>query len=412
MLDIDTIRNDFPILREKVYGKPLVYLDNAATTHKPQSVLDRVINHYSRQNSNCHRGAHFLSEQASAAYESARESVRSFINAQSPAEIIFTRGTTESINLVAESFGRKFVRADDEIIITQMEHHSNIVPWQRLCESRGARLKVLPMNKKGMLKLDRLSKLITENTKLLCVSYVSNTLGIVNPIREIIALAHRYDVAVLVDAAQAVQHIPLDVQEMDCDFLAFSGHKMYAETGIGVLYGKQRWLEAMPPYQSGGGMIGNVGLRESTYAELPLKFEAGTANAAGAISLQAAIDYLQEIGLDAIVNYENELINRAVESIASLEGVIVYGDFPQRCGVVSFNLENAHPYDVGMILDKLAIAVRSGNHCAQPLMEHLGISGTVRISLALYNTPQEIDKLIAGVEKCRDMIGSRYVTTK
>ncbi len=412
MLDIDTIRNDFPILREKVYGKPLVYLDNAATTHKPQSVLDRVINHYSRQNSNCHRGAHFLSEQASAAYESARESVRSFINAQSPAEIIFTRGTTESINLVAESFGRKFVRADDEIIITQMEHHSNIVPWQRLCESRGARLKVLPMNKKGMLKLDRLSKLITENTKLLCVSYVSNTLGIVNPIREIIDLAHRYDVAVLVDAAQAVQHIPLDVQEMDCDFLAFSGHKMYAETGIGVLYGKQRWLEAMPPYQSGGGMIGNVGLRESTYAELPLKFEAGTANAAGAISLQAAIDYLQEIGLDAIVNYENELINRAVESIASLEGVIVYGDFPQRCGVVSFNLENAHPYDVGMILDKLAIAVRSGNHCAQPLMEHLGISGTVRISLALYNTPQEIDKLIAGVEKCRDMIGSRYVTTK
>ncbi len=404
MLDIDKTRADFPMLQETLYGKPLVYLDNAATTHKPRVVLDRLMTYYMRQNSNCHRGAHYLSERAGEAYAAARESVRSFLHARHTHEIIFTRGATESINLAAGSFGREFVKGGDEILITQMEHHSNIVPWQMMCEHQGATLKVLPIDKNGLLELKKLDGLITEKTRLLCTAYVSNALGTVNPIREIIAFAHSRGVPVLVDAAQAVQHMPVDVQALDCDFLVFSGHKMYAETGIGVLYGKERWLEAMPPYQTGGGMITDVNLKKTTCAELPLKFEAGSANTAGALTLQAAIEYLQQIGLAAIGDYEQDLIDKTARRIASLDGVTVYGDSSQRCGVVSFNLDQAHPYDVGMILDKYAVAVRTGMHCAQPLMDALGIPGTVRVSIALYNTDREMDQLMAGLKKAQALL--------
>jgi cysteine desulfurase/selenocysteine lyase len=399
MVDIDAIRSDFPILDTTVYGKPLVYLDNAATTQKPRAVLDRVMAFYTRQNSNIHRGVHFLSEQASAIYESARKTVQTFINASKREEIVFTRGTTESINLIAHGFGDAFVQPGDEILITQMEHHSNLVPWQMLCQSRGAALKVIPVDESGRLVLEALDVLMTDKTRLLALTYVSNALGVVNPVERIIEMAHARDVPVMLDAAQAVQHMPLDVQALDCDFLVFSGHKMYAETGVGVLYGKERWLEAMPPYQLGGGMIRKVRLEKTTYAELPFKFEAGTGNIAAAISLAAAIDYLQHIGLASVRAHESRLIQTAVETIGSHKKVILYGNGAQRCGVLSFNLEEAHPYDVGMVLDKMGIAVRTGLHCAEPLMERLGIQGTVRASVALYNTPGEIERLAAGIRK-------------
>lgn len=407
MLDIETIRADFPILGEEVYGNGLVYLDNAATTQKPRMVLERVMHYYERRNSNVHRGVHYLSEQAGMLYESVRESVRTFINAGSTAEIIFTGGTTASINLVADSFGRAFIHPGDEIVITRMEHHSNIVPWQVLCEQRGATLKVADLDEKGNLLSESLESLITDRTGLVAVTWVSNALGTVNPIQDIIALAHARDVPVLVDAAQAIQHLPVDVRELDCDFLVFSGHKIYAETGIGVLYGKEKWLDAMPPYQTGGGMIADVNIRHTTCADLPLKFEAGTGNIAAAVSLGAALEYLEAIGLDAVHAHENEVLAQAVEIIGKLDGVIQYGD-RQRCSILSFNLENVHSYDTGMILDKMGVAVRTGLHCTQPLMEHLGISGTVRASFALYNTLEDVERLAAAIQKAQAMLSPDY----
>ncbi len=405
MLDISKIRNDFPILSRKVHGRPLVYLDNAATTQKPRAVLDCIVEFYTNHNGNIHRGVHFLSEYASGLYEAARAKVQSFINASDPAEIIFTRSATESVNLVAASFGEAFVGEGDEIIVTEMEHHSNIVPWQNLCRRKGAALKFVPFRDDGSLAMDRLRSLISDRTKLVSAVYVSNVLGQINPAKEIVSLAHGFDIPVLIDGAQAVQHMPVDVQELDCDFFVFSGHKMYADTGIGVLYGKRIRLEAMPPYQSGGGMIKSVEMNETVFGEPPLKFEAGTPHIAGAASLAAAIDYIGKIGLEKIEAHESDLIRYAVQRLQSIDGVEIYGRTSRPCGAVSFNLEGVHPYDAGVILDKLGIAVRTGNHCAQPVMKHYGIPGTIRASFAVYNTRDEIDGLIAGLEKARKMLG-------
>lgn len=405
MLDIAKIRADFPILTQKIYGQPLVYLDNAATTQKPQAVLEKLFRFYATCNSNIHRGVHALSEQASGVYEAARVNTQQFINAADPAEIIFTRGTTESVNLVATAFGEVFVAAGDEIIVTEMEHHSNLVPWQQLCQRKGAVLRIAPFHDDGSLALDALEKLFSEKTRLLALTYVSNALGQLNPVRHIIRLAHARQIPVLVDAAQAVQHLPVDVQDLDCDFLAFSGHKMYAATGIGVLYGKRRWLEAMPPYQCGGGMIKQVEVTGTTYGELPLKFEAGTPHIAGAVSLSAAIDYLREIGMERIAAYESDVLNYAARRLQALEGVILYGPATGGCSAVSFNVAGLHPYDVGMILDKLGIAVRTGAHCAELVMRHYGITGTVRASFGLYNTREEVDRLVAGLQKARHLLG-------
>ncbi len=405
MLDIAKIRNDFPILSQKVYGRPLVYLDNAATTQKPRAVLDRIVEFYTSHNGNIHRGVHFLSEYASSLYEAARAKVRSFINASDPAEIVFTRSATESVNLVAASFGEAFVGEGDEIIVTEMEHHSNIVPWQNLCRRKGAALKFVPFHDDGSLNMDRLRSLISDRTKLVSAVYVSNVLGQVNPAKEIVSLAHGFDIPVLIDGAQAVQHISVDVQELDCDFFVFSGHKMYADTGIGVLYGKKIWLEAMPPYQSGGGMIKSVEMDETVFGEPPLKFEAGTPHISGAASLEAAIDYIREIGLDRIEAHESDLIRYAVKRLQSIDGLAIYGRTSRPCGAVSFNLDGVHPYDAGVILDKMGIAVRTGNHCAQPVMKHYGIPGTIRASFAVYNTRDDIDQLIDGLEKARKILG-------
>lgn len=406
MLEIKKIRSDFPILSQTVYDKPLVYFDNAATTHKPLSVIDKIVDFYKNKNSNIHRGVHFLSEQASEAFEFSRRCVQSFINAEKCEEIVFTKGTTESINLVAHSFGSSFVKAGDEILITELEHHANILPWQAMCEQKGAFLKVLPVDKNGLLEMDRLSECITKRTKLIAVTMVSNALGLVSPVKKIINQAHKKDIPVLLDAAQAIQHSPIDVKELDCDFLVFSGHKMYAETGIGILYGKEKWLEQMPPYQLGGGMIEHVRFDKTTFARLPLKFEAGTGNIAGAISMQAAIEYMETIGLASIEEHETRLIDQAIERISRLEGITVYGGAAKKSGVFSFNFKNVHPYDVGMVLDKLGIAVRTGMHCAEPLMVKLGIPGTIRASVALYNTSDDIEKLVEGLKRARKLLAS------
>lgn len=404
MLNINKIRKDFPILAKKIHGKPLVYLDNAATTQKPKVVLDKIVEFYSSSNSNIHRGVHHLSEQASIEYENARRTVKDFISAKSVSEIVFTSGTTESINLVADSFGNKFIKEGDEIIISEMEHHSNIVPWQILCERKKAVLKVAPFDRDGILMMDDLKRLITEKTKLISIIYVSNVLGVINPLKEIIEMAHAQDTPVLIDGAQAVQHFPVDVQALDCDFFAFSGHKMYAETGIGVLYGKEKWLEDMPPYQSGGGMVDSVSFEKTTYADLPLKFEAGTGNYVAAVSIGTAIEYIHKIGMDEITIYENDLLNYTTEKLCAINGVKTYGNAPERCGLISFNLDNIHPYDAGMILDKLGIAIRTGTHCAEPVMRHYGINATIRASFAFYNTKEEIDKLIEGIQKTQMML--------
>lgn len=404
MIDINIIRSDFPILGSTVYGKPLVYLDNAATTQKPQVVLDKILSFYSESNGNIHRGTHFLGEKAGAEYESARESVKKFINAKKSSEIIFTSGTTASINLVAHCFGNLRIRAGDEIIITEMEHHSNLVPWQILCKRNGAILKVIPFLDNGILDVDYLESLITENTKLIAITYVSNVLGVINPVREIVSSAHACGIPVLIDGAQVVQHKAVDVQDLDCDFFAFSGHKMYAETGIGVLYGKEKWLEMMQPYQSGGGMVASVDFATTSFAQLPFKFEAGTPNIAGAISLGAAIDYIEKIGFETISAHENELLTYAEKQLSALDGVRIYGTASPRCGALSFNLDSIVPYDACTILDKLGIALRSGTHCAEPVMKHFGIKGTIRASFALYNTLDEIDTLIRGVKKVQAMM--------
>jgi cysteine desulfurase/selenocysteine lyase len=404
MLDLSTIRAQFPILARRVYGRRLVYLDNAATTQKPQSVLNRILEYYTAFNSNIHRGVHFLSEQASGLYEMGRTTVQQFIHAAYDSEIIFTHGTTDAINLLAGSFGDAFVAEGDEIIVTEMEHHSNLVPWQNLCLRQGARLKILSFNDDGGLALDQLQALISPKTKLLSLTYVSNVLGQINPVGEIIGLAHARGVPVLIDGAQAIAHLPVDVQDLDCDFFAFSGHKMYAETGIGVLYGKHRWLEKMPPYQSGGGMIGSVDQEVSTYAEAPHKFEAGTPHIAGVVGLAAAIGYIQEIGRARIADHEADLLRYAADQLAKVDGITLYGRSTLRCGAVSFNLADLHPYDVGAILDKMGIAVRTGAMCAQPVMRHYGIEGTLRASVAVYNTRAEIDQLIVGLNKARQLL--------
>jgi len=398
-LTIENSRKDFPLLNTQVYGKDLVYFDNAATTQKPVQVLAALDKYYTEYNSNVHRGVHLLSQQATAAYEDARKKVAAFINAARSEEVIFTKGTTDSINLVASSFGRKFLNAGDSIVISAMEHHSNIVPWQMICEERGAVLKVIPMDENGVMMIDKLPDLLDEHVKLVSVTYVSNSLGTINPVREIIRQAHEKNIPVLLDAAQAIQHIPLDVQELDVDFIAFSGHKIYGPTGIGVLYGKEKWLNAMPPYQGGGDMIKTVTFEKTTYNELPYKFEAGTPDMSGAIGLGAAIDYVSSIGLEEIAMAEHELLTYALGQLAEIEGIRFIGQSAERASVISFLLDGIHPYDLGELLDKQGIAIRTGHHCTEPVMDFFGIPGTCRASFAFYNTKEEIDLLVKGIKR-------------
>ncbi len=404
VLNIEKIRSDFPILQTKVYGKPLIYLDNAATTQKPIPVLETLNDYYTRYNSNVHRGVHFLSQQATEAYEVARRKIAGYINARHEHEVIFTKGTTNSINLVASSFGKKFLEAGDEVLISAMEHHSNIVPWQLICEEKGASLKVIPINEQGELRMDAFDELLTNRVKIVAVTYVSNSLGTVNPVREIIGKAHAANISVLIDAAQAIQHIAIDIQELDADFLAFSGHKIYGPTGVGVLYGKEKWLSEMPPYEGGGDMIKNVTFAKTTYNELPFKFEAGTPNIAGGIVLGAAIDYVQQIGLPAIRQAEEEVVSYAYDRLAAIPSLRFIGDAGHRSGAISFLVGNIHPFDMGEILDKQSIAVRTGHHCTQPVMDFFNIPGTVRASFAFYNTKSEVDELVKGIEKAKRML--------
>jgi cysteine desulfurase/selenocysteine lyase len=403
--DVERIRADFPILRQRVHGKPLVYLDNAATTQKPQAVLDAVNRYYTTENSNVHRGIHFLSEQATADYEDARSKVRHFIHASNEREIIFVRGTTEGINLVAQSYGRSFLKKGDEIIISAIEHHSNIVPWQILCEQVGAVLRVIPINHDGELVLEEYKRLLNERTKFVSVGHVSNALGTVNPVKEIVALAHRHGAPVLIDGAQAVPHMKVDVQDLDCDFYAFSGHKLFAPTGIGVLYGKSDLLEAMPPYQGGGDMISLVTFEKTHYNVLPYKFEAGTPHVEGVIGLGAAIDYIENIGLDAVAPHEQKLLAYATQALAEIRGLRIIGTAKEKAGVVSFVLEGIHAHDVGTVLDREGIAIRAGHHCAMPVMQRFGVPATARASFALYNKSEEIDFLVKGVHKVMEVLG-------
>jgi cysteine desulfurase/selenocysteine lyase len=403
--EADSVREDFPILNQLVYGRPLVYLDNAATSQKPATVIDAMTRYYSTDNSNIHRGVHLLSERATQQYEEARVKAQRFINAAAPKEIIFTRGTTEAINLVAGSYGRANVVSGDEVLITAMEHHSNIVPWQILCEEKGARLRVAPINDDGELILEEFAKLLNERTKIVSLAHVSNALGTINPIRAIVEIAHRHNVPVMIDGAQAAPHMKLDVQELDCDFYAFSGHKVYGPTGIGVLYGKASLLDAMPPYQGGGDMIASVTFEKTTYNTLPYKFEAGTPNIAGTIGLGAAIDYVNQIGIERIARYEHELLDYGTEALSQIPGLRLIGTAKDKAGVLSFVLEGVHPHDVGTILDREGIAIRTGHHCAMPVMERFGIPATARASLAFYNTKEEIDALVTGIHKVKEVFG-------
>lgn len=397
--DIQKIRSDFPILSRPIHNKPLVYLDNAATTHKPKCVIDKVSEYYSELNSNIHRGVHYLSQKATVEYENAREKVLRFINASKLSEIIFTKGTTDSINLVANSFGRKFISKDDEIIISHMEHHSNIVPWQILCEEKGAKLKVIPIDDKGEIIYEEFEKLISTKTKLVSIVHISNSLGTINPVKEIIETAHSYGIPVLVDGAQGVQHLTVDVKELDCDFYVFSGHKLYGPTGIGILYGKQKILEQMPPYQGGGDMIASVTFEKTTYNSLPYKFEAGTPNIVGGIALGTAIDYMNSVGMEKISGYENSLTVYAANVFSNIEGLKIIGTSKNKAGIISFVLENIHPHDIGTILDFDGIAIRTGHHCTQPVMQRYGVPATARISLGMYNTKDEIDYTAAALKK-------------
>jgi len=404
--DVEGVREDFPILKQLVYGKPLVYLDNAATSQKPRVVIEAVSKYYSADNSNIHRGVHHLSEQATQQYEEARTKVQGFINAAHSNEIIFVRGTTEAINLVASSYGRANVGADDEILITAMEHHSNIVPWQILCDEKRARLRVAPIDDNGELIVEEFEKLLNERTKLVSVAHISNALGTINPIRAIVEIAHRHKVPVLIDGAQAAPHTKIDVQELDCDFYTFSGHKVFGPTGIGVLYGKADLLNAMPPFQGGGYMIASVTFEKTTYNSLPFKFEAGTPNIAGTIGLGAAIDYTNQLGIDTIARYEEELLSYGTEALTAIPGLRLIGTAKEKAGVLSFVLEGVHPHDIGTILDREGIAIRTGHHCAMPVMDRFGIPATARASIAFYNTRQEIDALVAGIHKVKEVFGS------
>lgn len=397
------IRQDFPILLDKIYNKPLVYFDNAATTQKPMCVIDRIVHGYTHGNANIHRGVHFLSQKATEEHENARTTVQHFIHAARSSEIIFTRGTTESINLVAFSFGETFCQPGDEIIISAMEHHANIVPWQMLKDRKGIVLKVIPMLPDGTLDMPAFSKLLNNKTKLVAVTHVSNVLGTINPIQEIIQLAHNSNVPVLIDGAQAVPHIAIDVQQLDVDFYVFSAHKVYGPTGIGVLYGKEEWLNKMQPYQGGGEMIAKVTFEKTTYNELPFKFEAGTPDYIGSTALATALEYIQQIGLNAIATYENDLLQYATAKLLQVPGLKIYGEASHKSSVISFLVQGIHHYDMGTMLDKLGIAVRTGHHCAQPIMDYYGIEGTVRASFAFYNTKEEVNKLIEGVNRVVSM---------
>ncbi|MBO0860385.1 MAG: cysteine desulfurase [Chloracidobacterium sp.] len=397
--DVDRIRKDFPILKQRVNGLPLVYLDSAATSQKPQVVIDAINNYYATQNANVHRGVHYLSQLATREYEDARVRIQRFINAAETHEVIFTRGATESINLVAQSYGRKFVHEGDEIIISAMEHHSNIVPWQMLCEAQRAKLRVIPINDDGELLMEEFARMLGPRVKMVAVAHVSNALGTVNPVKRIIELAHSRDIPVLLDGAQAAPHLKVDARDLDCDFYAFSGHKMCGPTGIGVLYGKSHWMEAMPPVMGGGDMIASVTFEKTLYNTLPYKFEAGTPNIEGAVGLGAAVDYLNSIGLDRIAAYEHELLDYATEMIGAIPEVKIIGTAQDKASVLSFTVDDIHPHDVGTILDQEGIAVRAGHHCAQPVMKRFDVPATARASLAFYNTKEEIDALAAGIQK-------------
>lgn len=399
MIEINNIRKDFPILSEKVYNKPLIYFDNGATTQKPKAVLDRINYGYEHLNSNIHRGVHYLSQQATEAHENARNFVAQYINASTSAEIIFTRGTTEAINLVAFSLGEYCCSEGDEIVISVMEHHSNIVPWQMLCERKKMKLRVIPMNEKGELKLDEYEKMLNEKTRLVSVTHVSNVLGTINPVKEMIATAHSRNIPVLIDGAQALPHLAVDMQDLNADFYVFSGHKVYAPTGIGVLYGKKEWLDKLPPYQGGGEMIQTVTFEKTTYNELPFKFEAGTPDYIGSTALAEALKYVQRIGIEKIADYEHELTKYATKRLLEIDGMRIIGTAENKSSVISFLVGDIHPYDIGMLLDKLGIAVRTGHHCAQPLIDELGIPGTVRASFAFYNTKEEIDSFVEALKR-------------
>ncbi|MBI5402110.1 MAG: cysteine desulfurase [Ignavibacteriae bacterium] len=402
--DVNKIRQDFPILHTSVNGKPLIYFDNAATTQKPTAVIDALVKYYSEINSNVHRGVHSLSEKATNAYEASRKTVQKFINAEKAEEIIFVRGTSEAINLVANSYGQKHIKDNDEIIISTLEHHSNIVPWQMLCERTGAKLKVIPINRDGEIIFGEFEKMISDKTKFISIAYISNSLGTINPVKNIISLARSKNIPVMLDGAQAVQHVKIDVKELDCDFFAFSGHKIYGPTGIGVLYGKESFLNEMPPYQGGGDMIKNVTFERTTYNELPYKFEAGTPNIAGSIGLAAALNYVEDIGIERIAEYEHGLLKYGTEKMMEIEGMRIIGTAKEKASVISFLAGKTHPYDLGTLLDQLGIAVRTGVHCTEPLMKFLKIPGTVRASFAFYNTKEEIDILTNGIKRAISML--------
>lgn len=401
--NVEDIRQDFPILQREVYGRPLVYLDNAATTQKPRSVVEAISNEYFSTNANVHRGVHFLSQKATDLHEAARERVRQFINARSTAEVLFTRGTTESLNLVASSFGEAFLKEGDEVIVSVMEHHSDIVPWQLLRERKGIVIRVIPMDDSGRLDLEAYERLFSERTRLVCVAHVSNVLGTVNPVKQMAATAHAHGAYMLVDGAQSIPHFRVDVQDLDCDFLTFSGHKIYGPTGIGVLYGRESLLEKMPPYQGGGEMIARVTFEHTTYERLPYKFEAGTPDYVGTHALAAAIDYVEALGMDEIAAHERRLTQYAMERLGAIKDMHLYGTTPDKDAVVAFNVGNIHPLDLGTLLDRLGIAIRTGHHCAQPLMQRCGVEGMARASFALYNTMDEIDKLAEGIERVSKM---------
>jgi cysteine desulfurase/selenocysteine lyase len=403
--DVRRIREDFPILRQTVHGRPLVYLDNAATAQKPRSVLDALTAYYTQDNANVHRGVHQLSERATLAFEAARSTIQRFINARSPSEIVFTRNATEGINLVAQTFGRSRLGPGDEVVISTMEHHSNIVPWQLICAEKGASLRIVPMTDEGVLQLDEYERLLGPRTRMVSLGHVSNALGTINPVDRMIAMAHRIGVPVLIDGAQAVQHMTVDVQALDADFYVFTGHKLYGPTGIGVLYGKERWLDEMPPYQGGGDMIRSVTFEKTTYNALPYKFEAGTPNIAGAVGLAAAVDYVTAIGMDNVRAHESELLSYGTAALAGVSGLALVGQAPEKAAVLSFVIDGVHPHDVGTVVDQQGVAIRTGHHCTQPLMQRLGIPATARASLGVYNTHEEIDALVTALQNVRELFG-------
>lgn len=401
--DIHKVRADFPILQKQVYGKPLIYLDNAATTQKPRAVIERISKYYSEENCNIHRGVHYLSQEATAAFEETRSYVASLLNAARKEEIVFTKGATESINLVASAFGRKVVGQGDEVIISAMEHHSNLVPWQRLCKEKGAILKVLPFNEAGELNIEEFESLISSRTRMVALAHVSNALGTINPVKEMTDIAHRHNIPVILDGAQALAHLKVDLAELDCDFYCFSGHKAYAPMGVGVLYGKMEHLEFMDPYQTGGEMVDRVRFEDTTFNEIPFKFEAGTPNVESVLGLGAALRYIEDTGFEEIIRYEESLLSYASGELKKVDGLRIIGNAKHKTAVISFLIGDIHPYDAGTILDKLGIAIRTGHHCAQPVMDRYGITGTIRASLAMYNTKEEIDYLVGAIQKVKDM---------